>query len=160
MLTLYEESSLNKEEKWLKKAYTNIVYRLIESTLTSSSEFDPFATKFMGIDSIEHDKFYYRAVLETTSYFWASKGGRGTLLEKLIVSLGNSHSFSNVTLSKILSTASTNVANTSVYDDRNTCQPVIKKFDLGLKRLIILELKNRVDSGGTPAREESLVRSF
>lgn len=55
MLTLHEESSLNKEGKWLKKAYTNIVYRLIEFTLSTSSEFDPFATKFMGIDSVEHD---------------------------------------------------------------------------------------------------------
>lgn len=35
----------------------------------------------MGIDSVEDDKFCYRAVLEITSYFWASKGGRGTLLE-------------------------------------------------------------------------------
>ncbi len=47
MLTLHKDSTLNKEEIWLKEAYTNIVYRLIESTLTTSSEFDPFAAKFM-----------------------------------------------------------------------------------------------------------------
>jgi len=167
MLTLYEESSLNKEEIWLKNAYSNIVCKLIESTLTTSSKLDPFSKKFMGIDSLD---FHYRAVLETTSYIWASKGGRGALLEKLIDSLGNSYS-TNVKLSNILeaifrkSIASTNVRNTSVYDDRNTCKPVIKdnikrlKFDLMNivdDRLIILELKNRVDSGGTAARVESL----
>lgn len=107
----------------------------------------------MGIDSVEDDKFCYRAVLEITSYFWASKGGRGTLLEKLIASLGNSYSFSNVTLSKILSIASTNVRNTSVklnFDLMNIIDD----------RLIILEVKNRVDSGGTAAREESLGKKF
>jgi hypothetical protein len=39
----------------------------------------------MGVDSIEYDnKYQYQALLETTSYFWASKGGRGSLLEKII----------------------------------------------------------------------------
>lgn len=169
MLTLHEDSSLNKEEIWLKQAYSNIVYRLIESTLTTSSEFDPFAAKFMGIDSVEYDRFQYQAILETTSYFWASKGGRGTLLEKIIASLGNSCSSNGVTLSKIISIVLARVRSTAAYDNRNTSQPVIKnnikklKFDLMNiigDRLIILELKNRVDSGGTAAREESLGKKF
>jgi hypothetical protein len=50
------------------------------------------AARFMGINSVEYDKFQYQAILETTSYFWTSKGGRGTLLEKVIASLGNSYS--------------------------------------------------------------------
>jgi hypothetical protein len=70
MLTLQNNCSLNREEIWLKKAYTNIVRRLVGSTITTSSEFDPFVTKFMGINSIEYDKFRYQALLETTSYFW------------------------------------------------------------------------------------------
>jgi hypothetical protein len=39
MLTLHEESSLNKEGKWLKKA--NIVYRLIEFTLSKPTNINP-----------------------------------------------------------------------------------------------------------------------
>jgi hypothetical protein len=160
MLTLHSDSSLSREEIWLKKSYTNIVYRLVESTITTSSEFDPFAAKFMGINSIEYDKFQYQAVLETTSYFWASKGGRGTLLEKIIASLGNSHSYNGVTLPRVLAIISS---------AQNTSPPLIKsnikrlKFDLVnivSDRLIILELKNRVDSGGTAAREESLGKKF
>jgi hypothetical protein len=42
----------------------------------------------------------YQALLETTSYFWASKGGRGSLLEKIITLLGNSYSANGATLSK------------------------------------------------------------
>jgi hypothetical protein len=169
MLTLHKDSSLSREQIWLKETYTNIVYRLIESTITTSSEFDPFAAKFMGIDSVEYDKFQYQAVLETTSYFWASKGGRGTLLEKIIASLGNSHSFNGVTLSKIFSIIISKMRNTSDYNHQNAFQLSIKnnikrlKFDLMNiidDRLIILELKNRVDSGGTAVREESLGKKF
>jgi hypothetical protein len=154
MLILQDDSSLKKEEIWLKEAYSNIVYRLIESTLT------PFAAKFMGIDSVDYDGYQYQAILETTSYFWASKGGRGTLLEKVIASLGNSRPTNGATLSKVLSTVLA-----KGRGDRNTYQLIIKnnikkmKFDLANvidDRLIILELKNRVDSGGTAAREDSI----
>jgi hypothetical protein len=92
MLTLESDSSLTREQIWLKEAYANIVYKLIESTITTASEFDPFTFKFMGIDSVEYDKYRYQALLESTSYFWASKGGRGALLEKIIASLGGSWS--------------------------------------------------------------------
>jgi hypothetical protein len=67
MLTLQKDHSLNKEEVWLKEAYTNIVYRLIQSTITTPSEFDPFVAKFMRIHSVGYDKFQYQALLETTS---------------------------------------------------------------------------------------------
>src|SRR5919198_812125 len=103
MLTLQNGSSLTKEQIWLRRAYANIVYRLIESTITSSSEFDPFVSKFMGIESVEYEKYQYQALLETTSYFWASKGGRGSLLEKIIALLGNKYSTSAITLFKIFS---------------------------------------------------------
>src|SRR5437899_12860954 len=126
MLTLHKDSSLNKEEIWLKEAYTNIVYRLVESTITTSSEFDPFAAKFMGIDSVEYDKFQYQALLETTSYFWASKGGRGTLLEKIIASLGNSHSYNGVTLPRVLAIILSKLRKTSAYNNQNASQPLIK----------------------------------
>jgi hypothetical protein len=41
----------------------------------------------------------YLALLDS-SYFWASKGGRGGLLEKIIALLGNSYSANGATLPK------------------------------------------------------------
>jgi hypothetical protein len=118
MLTLQEHHSLNREEIWLKEAYANIVYRLIQSTITTPSGFDPFVAKFMGIHSVGYDKFQYQALLETTSYFWASKGGRGTLLEKIIATLGNSYSSNGVTLSKVISMLLSKVRNTPVHNNQ------------------------------------------
>lgn len=168
LLTLQDDSSLTKEQIWLKKAYANIIYRLIESTISTSFEFDPFVSKFMGIESVEYDKFQYQALLEITSYFWASKGGRGSLLEKIIAHLGNSYSTSGVTLFKIFSTLTAR-NNDIKGPNRKGLEWVSKtnikklKFDLVNiigDRLIILELKNRVDSGGTAAREEALSKKF
>lgn len=169
MLTLQKDSSLNKEEVWLKEAYSNIVHKLIESTVTStSSEFDPFVARFMGIHSMDYDnKFQYQALLETTSYFWASKGGRGALLEKIIASLGDSYSSNGATISKVVSTLISRAGNAPTHDTQNGNRFLgdIKslKFDLVnivKDRLILLELKNRVDSGGTAAREEALSKKF
>jgi hypothetical protein len=167
MLTLQNNSSLNEEEIWLKKAYTNIVYRLVQSTITTSSEFDPFVTKFMGINTVEYDKFQYQALLETTSFFWASKGGRGTLLEKIVASLGNSNSSNEVTMAKLISMISLK-ADKNRTRNKKSAELLIKsnkrlKFDLVNiigDKIIILELKNRVDSGGTAAREEALSKKF
>ena len=169
MLTLQNDSSLRREEVWLKEAYGNIVSNLIESTITTtSSEFDPFVSSFMGIHSVNHDdKFQYQALLETTSYFWASKGGRGALLEKIIASLGDSYSSNGVTLSKVISMLLFRAGNVATRDTQTGTRFLsdIKslKFDLVNiidDRLILLELKNRVDSGGTAAREEALSKKF
>jgi hypothetical protein len=123
----------------------------------------------MGIESVEYDKYQYQALLETTSYIWASKGGRGSLLEKIIALLGNKYSTSGITLFKIFSML-------SARNDENKSQKYRKglewlsktnikklKFDLVNiigDKLIILELKNRVESGGTAAREEALSKKF
>jgi hypothetical protein len=123
----------------------------------------------MGIHSVGYDKFQYQALLETTSYFWASKGGRGTLLEKIIASLGNSYSSNGVTLSKLISILLSKVDHTPFHNNQNGSRLLIKgnikrlKFDLVNiidDKLILLELKNRVDSGGTAAREEALIKKF
>lgn len=88
MLTLQSDFLLTKEQILLKRTYSNIVYRLVESTITTSSESDPFVSKFMGIESVRYDRHRYESLLQTTSYFWASKGGHGSLLEKIIASIG------------------------------------------------------------------------
>lgn len=74
-----------------EECFANIVYRLVPSTITTSSEFNPFVIRFKVINTAKYDKFQYQALLETTSYFWASTGGRGTLLEKIVASVGKIH---------------------------------------------------------------------
>src|SRR5215207_3351894 len=126
----------------------------------------------MGVDSIEYDnKYQYQALLETTSYFWASKGGRGSLLEKIIASLGNSYSKNGATLYTVISMLMARSRNDNRTHHKNqdglqwSIESNIKKLKFDLiniidNRLIILELKNRVDSGGTAAREEALSKKF
>jgi hypothetical protein len=90
------------------------------------------------------------------------------LLEKIFTSLGGPHAMSNKTLSKIVSQIE--LKNRSLRQgDYTEPQGLIKsnikkvKFDLVNvidDKLIILELKNRVDSGGSGAREEALSKKF
>jgi hypothetical protein len=156
MLTLQKDSVLSEEEIWLKNAYANIVLNLVKAALTielGSSEFDPFISKFMGMDTVKYNKYRYRAFLEVTSYFWASKGGRGILLEKIFASLGGIYSASNVTLYEII--ARIMKKNNSLQTANQDIPQFLMKG--GLKKLkfdlvnivndslIILELKNRVE---------------
>jgi hypothetical protein len=76
---------------------------LVESTITTPSGFDPFVSKFMGIESIRSNRHYYEALLQATSYIWASKGGRGSLLEKIIASIGGPNATYGVSLSELVS---------------------------------------------------------
>lgn len=169
MLTLQDDATLNTEEIWLKKVYSNILMNLIQATITSntSSEFDPFMSKYVGINSVKYNKFEYQALLEVTSYFWASKGGRGILLEKIFTSLGGPHAMSNKTLSKIVSQIELKRAlhQGNYTEPQGLIKSTIKKLKFDLvnvinDNLIILELKNRVDSGGSGAREEALSKKF
>jgi hypothetical protein len=166
MLTLEKESVLNEEQHWLKRVYSNIVSNLIQKTIRSTLEFDPFMLKFMGADTTQYNKFMYQALLEVTSYFWASKGGRGALLEKIIASLGGPYSSHNLSLSRLINIISSK-NNSSKRSDQDRLEWLIKtdikkmKFDMVNiinDTLIIFELKNRVDSGGTAARQEALTK--
>ena len=69
MLLLQNLSTLNREEIWLRSAYANIVSNLLEYAKDPSSNIDPFAAKFMGIDTVENSMEEYRAFMEVTSYF-------------------------------------------------------------------------------------------
>jgi hypothetical protein len=75
MLLLQNPSTLNREESWLREAYANIVSNLLEYATDPSSNIDPFASKFIGLEAVENNKEEYRAFMEVTSYFWSSKGG-------------------------------------------------------------------------------------
>jgi hypothetical protein len=166
MLTLQKDSLLNEEQRWLKCVYSNIVSKLIEMAIGSKVEFDPFTLKFMGVNTIEHDRFMYKAFLEVTSFFGGSKGGRGALLEKIIASLGGQFSSRHQTLSELINALSSK--NISQQSGRDQNQDWIIETEVGELKfdmtnfvnetLVILELKNRVDSGGTAARQEALTK--
>jgi hypothetical protein len=106
----------------------------------------------------------YQALLEVTSYIWASKGGRGALLEKIIASLGGPYSSHNLSLTRLINILSSK-NNSSKRSDRLKwlIKTDIKKMKFDMVNivndtLIIFELKNRVDSGGTAARQEALTK--
>jgi hypothetical protein len=163
ILLLHKPSTLSKEESWLRKAYANIVFNLMQFTISAPPVFDPFSAKYYGLESVQYNKYDYHAFLEVTSYFWASKGGRGALLEKVIAVESGPNSTNGVLLAQIPQL----LEHLKGVKERNQWQlarsaPKLK-FDLVNiidNRIIFLEIKNRVDSGGTAAREEALAKKF
>jgi hypothetical protein len=163
MLLLQNLSTLNREEIWLRGAYVNIVSNLLKYAKDRSSNIDPFAAKFLGIDAVENSMEEYRAFMEVTSYIWASKGGRGALMEKIIAAAAGTTSAKGILLSATPKWIASVKGIQDIKEWKTTGSDPKLKFDLlnviG-DRLVILEIKNRVDSGGTAAREEALAKKF
>lgn len=163
MLLLQNPSSLTKEESWLRDAYSNIVSNLVDVTIDPSPRFDPLSAKFMGLDSVQYNKNEYQAFMEVTSYFWGSKGGRGALLEKIVASAGGSTAANGMPLSQIPQWVASTKRIKEIKQWKVTGSAPRLKFDLLNiidNRLVFLEIKNRVDSGGTAAREEALAKKY
>ena len=177
LLTLQDNSSLSQEELWLKDAYANIVSKLIKYTIITPpsskfdpfiSKFDPFISKFNGIDYAKYNPFHYQALLEVSSYFFASKGGRGALIEKIIASMGSYSSygikFSDI-ISMIMAKNKSSVEVEQFGSQWNMKKESLKNLKFDLVNIVndtvmILELKNRIDSGGVDARHGSLSKKF
>jgi len=70
----------------LQEAYKNIIYNLVKLSIDETSSLDPIALSYMGVDKEKPD-YDWSALLDSTSYFWASKGGRRALLEKVVAFL-------------------------------------------------------------------------
>lgn len=163
MLLLQHPSTLTKEESWLREAYSNIVSNLVDFAIDPSPTFDPFSAQFMGLESIQYNKHEYRAFMEVTSYFWGSKGGRGSLLEKVVASAGGPTAANGMPLSQIPEWIASVKKNNETKQWKVTGSAPRLKFDLLNvidERLVLLEIKNRVDSGGTAAREEALAKKY
>lgn len=163
MLLLQNPSTLAKEESWLRTAYANIVLNLMQFAISAPSMFDPFSSKYYGLESVQYNKHEYQAFLEVTSYFWASKGGRGALLEKVISLESGPNSANGVLLVRIpqLVESAKGIKERSLWRLAATTPRL--KFDLVNildDKIVFLEIKNRVDSGGTAAREEALAKKF
>lgn len=157
MLLLQNLSTLNREEIWLRAAYSNIVSNLVEYAIDPSTNIDPFAAKYMGIEGVENNKEEYRAFMEVTSYFWGSKGGRGALMEKIMAAAAGTTAASGILLSATPKWIASVKGIQDIKEWKSTGSDPKLKFDLlnviG-DRLVLLEIKNRVDSGGTAQLEK------
>lgn len=85
------------------------------------------------------------------------------MLEKVVASAGGSTAANGIRLSKIPEWIASVKGNAEVKEWKVTGSDPKLKFDLLNvidDRLVFLEIKNRVDSGGTAAREEALAKKF
>ena len=159
MLILQDKKNLKEQEVWLHKAYFKILSEIVKRATNPNSSIDPFASEYVGKNSVKTNSNYYNSFLEITSYFWASKSGRGTLLEKTINFLSGHKSEQNVFLSDFLNKLiELNETLNGKLSDKFKI-----KFDLinfVNNKLVILELKNRIDSGGVEARRGVLKKFF
>lgn len=159
MLILQDKKILKEHEIWLYDAYKKIIGNITKIALNPNSSIDPFASQYMVKNSVKTDSNYYNSLLEITSYFWASKAGRGTLLQKTIGFLTGKNAKQDVYLSDFLDEL---IKNSKTLNGK-TSSKFKKKFDLinyANKKLVILEIKNRVDSGGTSGRREAMKKFF
>ena len=118
-----------------------------------NSGIDPFATKYLGKNVSTDEARYYSSLLEVTSYIWASKGGRGIILEKILSNVAGENASHGIKLSDYLKTR------LKKYDMSGT---VLKAFNIKFDlinviddKLIVLEIKNRIDSGGVSGRKDA-----
>jgi len=157
--------------------YKNILSNFMElATKKEAKDFDPVAKIYHGLLSAPSEiRDYYEALLGVTSYYQASKGGRGRYIEKKLASSFEFCSL-DIKLSQIplwfthptihkkkgiftqqgLSTSEKSLIRRFPWDwigdnDEETDIGSIIKSE---KTMILMEIKNRVDSGGTAARRE------
>ena len=159
MLILQDKNSLEEQQRWLYEAYAKTISNIVKKACDVNSTIDPFASGYFGKNSIQTESNYYNSLLEITSYFWASKGGRGKLLEKTISSRAGVKAKHDVYLSDFLDV----IIQSNGKLQGNTLNKFRKKFDLiNLvdDSLIILEIKNRIDSGGVSGRRDALNKFF
>ncbi len=186
ILTLRDKSYLCNSDKLLYDPYKNIVtefYKL--ATDKGANAFDVVAREFNGINRAEINiRHYYEALLGVTSYFQASKGGRGKYIEKKLASVSDTCSLDNKIseLPKLI--LHTNLVRKHklfgqkrlsneekeslrlcewdfIGNSRNKDQTTdLCNLFIDEHLISYLELKNRVDSGGTSARREIFDNKF
>lgn len=178
MLCLKNKNNLADDERLLYEPYKNILVKFRELVLKrEATDFDPVAKMYHGLFSVPPEiRDYYEALLDITSYYQASKGGRGRYIEKKLALSCESCSVS-IKLSEI----PVWLENPDIYRKNGIFGPeklskeekkVLKEHpllwkkgekdeetDIGSivkdeKSIVLIEIKNRVDSGGTAARRE------
>lgn len=161
----------------LYEPYKNILLNFKDLCIDiSSKDFDPVAKVYDGLLSVPPEiREYYEALLGVTSYYQHSQGGRGKYIEKKIASSFETCSL-DIELSKFpfwleypsihkkkgiftqqgLSPDEKKILRTIEWDwlgdrDVNTDIGSIIKDE---RAMVLVELKNRVDTGGTAGRRE------
>ena len=177
MLCIKKKETLDIGHLLLYNPYKNIISNFMElATKKEAKDFDPVAKVYHGLLSTPPEiREYYEALLGVTSYYQASKGGRGRYIEKKLAS-----SFDFCSLDIKLSQIPFWLTHPTVHKKKGifTLQglsasekKLIRRFhwswsgdddeetDIGSiikneKAMVLMEIKNRVDSGGTAARRE------
>ena len=177
ILCLKKKENLDLGHLLLYNPYKNILQNFLDlATRKDAKDFDPVAKVYHGLLSVPPEiREYYEALLGITSYYQASKGGRGRYIEKKLAS-----TFDFCTLDIKLSQIPFWLTYPSIHKKRgmftlqglsSTERKILRTFewdwlgdndeetDLGSiikdeETMVLMEIKNRVDSGGTAARRE------
>lgn len=177
LLCVKVKEKLDLGERLLYEPYKNILVNFKELCIKiDAKDFDPVAKVYDGLLSVPSEiREYYEALLGVTSYYHHSQGGRGKYIEKKIASSFETCSL-DIELSKFpfwlenpsihkkkgiftqegLSSEEKKILRTIEWDwlgDRDVSTDVgsIIKNE---KTMVLVELKNRVDTGGTAGRRE------
>ena len=177
LLCAKQKEKLDLGELILYEPYKNILQNFVElATKAEAKEFDPVAKVYDGLLSIPNEiKERYEALLGVTSYYQHTQGGKGRYIEKKIASSFETcsldirlselpfwlkhpklHKKKGIFTLKGLNTQEKRIIRITPWDwigekDENTDIGTILKDE---KAVVFMELKNRVDSGGTAARRE------
>ena len=183
ILTLQDPSTLSNSDLLLYKPYKNLVFNFYQlATQKNANQFDFITRQFNGIDNADESiRHYYESFLGITSYFQAAKGGRGKYIEKKLASAVETCCLDNkisdlpklflypdlIRKHKLLGKETLSIKEKKVIrlcewdfianSDETTDLCNIFKED---KTITFLELKNRIDSGGTASRREIYDNKF
>lgn len=177
LLCVKSKDNLDLGHILLYEPYKNILINFKELCVdVNAKDFDPVAKVYDGLVSAPLEvRYYYEALLGVTSYYQASKGGRGKYIEKRIASSFETCSLS-IELSKLpfwlenpalhkkkgiftqqgLSSEEKKILRTIEWDwlgERDVTTDIGSILQ-DEKTIVLIELKNRVDSGGTAGRRE------
>ena len=177
LLCIKKKEKLELGELLLYEPYKNILQNFVDlATRLEAKDFDPVAKVYHGIISAPSEiRNYYESLLGVTSYYQASKGGRGRYIEKKIASAFESCSL-DIKLSELplwlehpalhkkkgiftlngLTAQEKEIIRRMSWDwtgdrDESTDVGTVLKNE---KTIVLAEVKNRVDSGGSAARRE------
>lgn len=177
LLCIKEKGKLDLGQILLYEPYKNILINFKELCMNiNAKDFDPVAKVYDGLLSAPPEiKEYYEALLGVTSYYHHSQGGRGRYIEKKIAS-----SFENCSLDIELSKLPFWLTYPSIHKKKgiftqqglsSTEKKILRTIewdwlgnkdvttDVGSiiqdeKTIVLVELKNRVDTGGAAGRRE------
>jgi len=161
----------------LYEPYKNILIKFKELCINvNAKDFDPVAKVYNGLLSVPAEiREYYEALLGVTSFYQHSQGGKGKYIEKKLASSFETCSL-NIEINRLpfwleypqlhkkkgiftqqgLSSEEKKTFRTIEWDwigDRDVSVDVgsIIKDE---NRIVLIEIKNRVDTGGTAGRRE------